>query len=263
MIQYELISSIEDIDETYSKLQDIVNWFRSQFYHEHMMQLYFEKKRMLPISVADDLEAFAVPDEEEIPLTEYPVWMHEYSLGFIKNNHLVFGGRCVMPIKNAKKKIIGFIGWDPFATPKYLDSSNAGYKAGSATFMGMENMEQYYTSDRPVFITEGSMCMAYLRSKNFQSLSSLGSHLTKYQIQILKRLGRRCIVVVDNDEAGYSYARQVKYTLPLASVIMVTHGKDIDGCRKCDDGIYEEALLKDLRGMSNPFYQPIELVRRK
>ena len=263
MLEYEVVSSLEDMESIYKGLRDIVDYFRSQFYHEHMMQLYFEDTRKLPLSVADDLEAFAVPDESEISIDNYPPWMHEYVLGFIKNNHLVMEGRCVFPVKNARKQVIGFIGWDPFATPKYRDSNNAGYKAGMTTFLGMENIEDYYNSDKPVFITEGSMCMAYLRLNQFQAMSSLGSHLTKYQIQILKRFGRRCIVVVDNDEAGYSYANQVKYTLPQASVVMVTHGKDIEGCRKVEDFIYENDLLNDLNNIHNPFYIPKELIRRK
>lgn len=263
MDDYTMYMDVASSEETYDRLQNIVDWFRSQEYHDHMMHLYLEDFRKLPISVADDLEAFAVPDESEIGIDVYPEWMHDYSLGFIKHNHLVMGGRCVFPVKNSIGQVIGFLGWDPFATPKYLDSQNAGYKAKNTTFFGMEKIHEYYVSKEPVFITEGSMCMAYLRANGFQSMASLGSHLTKYQIQILKRFGRRCMVVVDNDSAGYDFAKQVQRTLPLASIFMVTHGKDIEGCRKEEDHIYEQDLLTDLKNASNLFYRPKELIRRK
>lgn len=258
---YSYMVSEAPVEEVYDKLEAIADWFRSQDYHDHMMYLYLEDFRKLPASVAKDSGAFAVPDESEIPINVYPEWMRDFRLGFIKNNQLVMQGRCVFPIKNSKGRIIGFLGWDPFATPKYRDSSNAGYKANATTFLGMENIGEYYSSDKPVFITEGSMCTFYLRSKGFQSMSSLGSHLTKYQIQILKRFGRRCVIVVDNDDAGFSYAKQVKYALPQATVVMCEHGKDIEGCRKEDDHAYEQSLLNDLRNISNPFYRPVELVR--
>lgn len=262
MDDYSMLMEEVSMDTTYQELQNIVTWFRSQWYHEHMMKLYLEDYRKLPLFMADELEAFAVPDESEIPIDNYPDWMHSYSLGFIRNNHLVMEGRCVFPVKNSKGQVIGFVGWDPFTTPKYRDSHNAGYKAKATTFFGMEKIGEYYASKEPVFIVEGLMCTAYLRSRGFLSLSSLGSHLTKYQVQILKRFGRRCIVVVDNDDAGYKYAQQVSYCLPEAQVVMVTHGKDIEGCRKADDFIYEKDLLNDLKYVGNPFYRPTELIRR-
>ena len=259
---YVMYVTDDSSEEVYNYLRKIVDYFRSQEYHQNAMYLYLEDYRKLPNTVADDLEAFAVPDESEVSIDNYPEWMFQYSLGFIRNNHLVMGGRCVFPVKNSIGQVIGFLGWDPFATPKYRDSQNAGYKAKQSTFFGMENIYTYYTSKEPVFITEGSMCTAYLRANRFQALASLGSHLTKYQIQILRRFGRRCIVVVDNDAAGFDFAKQVKYSLPLASVVMVTHGKDIEGCRKEEEHVYEQDLLFDLKNVSNPFYRPKELIRR-
>lgn len=263
MDDYTMYMDVASSEEIYDQLRDIVNWFRSQDYHDHMMKLYIEDFRKLPVSITDDLEAFAVPDESEISIDAYPEWMHQYSLGFIKNNHLVMGGRLVFPVKNSLGQVIGFLGWDPFATPKYRDSLNAGYKAKNTTFFGMEKIYDYYTSKEPVFITEGAMCTAYLRVNDFQAMASLGSNLTKYQIQILRRFGRRCMVVVDNDSAGFDFAKQVKRSVPLASIFMVTHGKDIEGCRKEEDHIYEQALLTDLRSVSNLFYIPKELIRVK
>ena len=251
------------VEDIYSKLEDIVAYFKSQPYYENAMKLYIEQFRKLPIEIAKELDAFAVPDEyEEVPISAYPEWMREWSLGFVRNKHMVFSGRCVFPIKNAGKRVIGFVGWDPFVTPKYLDSMNSGYKAKSTTFFGMEKIEEYYRSKEPVFLTEGLMCTAYLRSKKFQALASLGSALSKYQIEILKRFGDRLIIIPDNDEAGYKFVDQSKRMLKKARVVTVTHGKDIDGCRKDSEGIYEENLLSDLVNAGNPFTIFKELVLR-
>lgn len=249
--------SIEDVRED---LGNIVRYFQSLPYHEHAMDLFIVKQRGLPMQSAIDADAFCV--DEEIPITDFPEWMFQEPLGFIRNNWCPMWGRCVFPIKDVKGQVMGFTGWDPFVDPKYLDSKNYGYVANKTTLYGMEKLEEYYRSDKPVYLTEGLMCCLYLRSKGFQALASLGSYLTPYVIQILKRFGSRLVVIPDNDETGDKYVKQVKRVLPRAMIMQVAYGKDIDGCRKENDGAYEELLLKELASITNPFVRTSLLIRR-
>ncbi len=249
--------SIEDVRRD---LLRIVEFFRGQDYHEHAMKLFIQDFRELPISLADDLMAFCV--DEDMPIGAYPEWMYQEPLGFIKKNYVPMSGRCVFPVRDVDGSVMGFCGWDPFETPKYLDSKNYGYKAKAVSLFGMEKMPEYYSSKDPVFVTEGLMCTAYLRANGFQALSTLGSYMTPYVIAILRRFGSRLIMVPDNDETGDKFVKQIKWRLPKAMIIQCAKGKDIEGLRKLDEHVYEEQLLKELKSLSNPFCKTGLLIRR-
>lgn len=250
--------SIEDVRED---LGNIVNYFRSQDYHEHAMKLFLEDFRGFSKDAEKMFDAFCV--DEEIPLGALPEWMQSESLGFVRGKNIVMEGRCVFPVKDVLGQVMGFIGWDPFAQPKYRDSKNYGYKAKQTTLFGMENLSEYYNNKKPIFVPEGPMCSMYLRQKGFCSLSTLGSYMTPYVIQILNRFGSRLVMIPDNDETGDKFVKQCKYKLPKARVIQLAKGKDVDGCRKIDDGIYENQLLTDLRLLDNPFGKTSNLIIKR
>lgn len=262
-------ADIYDIDNARDDLLRVKEYFQSQPYHERAMEAFLIEHRHLPESCIKDLDAFFILEDQKID--DLPEWLCSEPLGMVKKNHLVYSGRVVFPVKTAKGKIMGFVGWDPFIKPKYLDSYNYGYKAKVTSFFGMENLPQYYTDDKPVFITEGLMCTAWLRSKGFHAMASLGSTLSKYCITILKRFGRRCFIVPDNDEAGLNYLRQVKYAIPTAQYLMVknikvlAHKTDGEGNPYEEEEItkdieqlrlyYENELIEDLNNINNPIYK--------
>lgn len=258
--EYEFYVDEYSIEDTRKDLGRIVSYFRSMPYHEHAMKLFIEDFRELPLSIADEAEAFCV--DEELPIASMPEWMFQDSLGFIKKNFCMMWGRCVFPVKDVRGNVMGFCGWDPFVDPKYLDSKNYGYKAKATTLYGMEKLPEYYSNNKVVFLTEGLMCCVYLRHNGFQALSALGSNLTSYVIQILKRFGYRLIVVPDNDATGDKFIKQIKRRLPLARIIQVAYGKDIEGCRKIEEHKYEQQLLKELHTISLPFAKTELLIQR-
>lgn len=249
--------SIADVRED---LASVVKFFREQPYHDHAMQLFMIDYRKMPIEVVNECECFCI--DEDMPISDFPEWMQSEPLGLVKKDYCTMWGRCVFPVKDTHGSVMGFVGWDPTTEPKYLDSKNYGYKAKATTLYGMEKLPEYYTNKEPVFVTEGLMCCLYLRWKGFQAMASLGSWLTPYQIQILRRFGNRLVMIPDNDETGDKYVKQIKRELPKALIAQVKFGKDIDGCRKCEDGIYEKELLNDLKIISNPFARTNILMRR-
>lgn len=249
------------VEDVRTDLGAIVEFFKAMPYYEHGLTLFMVNYRKFPMEVAKGCDAFIV--DENTTIADLPEWMLSRSLNFVIYDRIILqAGRCVFPVKDVYGQVMGFCGWDPFEKPKYLDSRNYGYKAKQTSFYGMEKLPEYYVSKEPVFITEGLMCTLYLRWKGFQAMASLGSHLTPYCIQILKRFGSRLVVIADNDGAGDDYVRQVKWRLPLASVVQVAYGKDVDGCRSFEEGKYEEQLLRELRSLSNPFVKTELLIRR-
>lgn len=259
---YDYSQLVEEytVEDVRKDLRRVVDWFQSRPDWKEGLEAFMVNYRGFPLEEAIKADAFDV--DENIELKDLPDWMKNNSLGFVKYNSIVMSGRCVFPVKDCYGSVMGLVGWDPFEKPKYLDSKNFGYKAKITSLFGMEVIGQYYTSKEPVFVTEGLMCALYLRWKGFQALSSLGSYLSRYVIQILSRFGRRLVMIPDNDETGDSYIRQIKRELPKAIIAQVAYGKDIDGCRKKSDGIYENELLKDLKNISNPFIKTEMLIRR-
>ena len=258
--EYELFINEYSVEDTREELARIVEYFKSVDYWEIAMKSFLVEYRELPMEVAIMSDAFAVSEDETIG--SLPDWMNTEYLGFIKYNYITMSGRCVFPVKDVKGQVMGFCGWDPFEKPKYLDSKNFGYKAKATTLFGMEKLPEYYASDKPVFLTEGMMCMWYLRWKGFQAVSSLGSYLTPYVRVILRRFGDRLITVPDNDETGDGYVKQIKRDLPKSRIVQCRYGKDIDGCRRFEEHKYEDQLLAELAMLSNPFARTEILIRR-
>ena len=79
-------------------------------------------------------------------------------------------------------------------------------------------------------------------------MASLGSYLTPYMVVVLKRFGRRCIVIPDSDEAGNKYRHQVQMALPMARCVQSCVAKDIDDSRQ----VYPK-LADELRKLESPF----------
>lgn len=250
--------SIEDVRQD---LMNVVRYFQQVDYWEHAMQLSLVQERKLPIQVAYDADLFWI--DEETTVAELPEWMLQESLGIVKaGKYIPEAGRLIYPVKDVRGQVMGFCGWDPFVKPKYLDSKNYGYKAKATTFYGMEKLEEYYKNNRPVYVTEGIVDCLWLRLHGFQAFAVLGSFLTPYVIQILRRFGSRLVMIPDNDETGDSFIKQIKRQLPKALIVQAAKGKDVDGMRKMEDGIYELPLIEELRLLSNPFVRTKLLIRR-
>lgn len=257
---YELYGDVYTIEDVREDLERVVRYFRNMDYWEDAMKAFLVDYRELPFEVANTSDAFAI--DENTPIGSLPDWMQQEALGIVRRGHLYYAGRCVFPVKDVRGQVAGFIGWDPFEQPKYLDSKNYGYKAKVATLYGMEKLPEYYVSKEPVIVTEGMMDTLYLRSKGFCALASLGSYLTPYVVAILSRFGNRLVMIPDCDETGDKYVAQVKRSLPKAMCFQVGYGKDVEGCRKIEGHKYEEQLLKELKSVSNPFVRTDLLIRR-
>lgn len=232
--------------DDYRKINNhIVEYFRSLPEARDAAKEFICEWRAQDESVIDFSSCFYV--DESCVLYELPDEIKDPAAGFCSNEYIHMSGRLVFPVKDTNGDVMGFVGWDgeakEFGKPKYLDSHNPGYKAKEATLYGMERLYEYYTNTDYIYIVEGLMCCNYLRSKGFCSMATLGSKLTKYVILILKRFGKRAVIIPDNDDAGLGFVKQVKRVLPEAIVCTPLLAKDIDDSRK----VNEDLLLEELR----------------
>lgn len=255
--ELQAMSSTDNtILDSRKELNSLVEYMINLPYQEEQIEFFSNLRAMKPetfkavdgFMVLDDLGIDAIPKE-----------FHHDSLGFVSGFGFVYSGRFVLPVKDVKGNVAGFVGYDKFETPKYLDSRNFGYKAKASMLYGMENMEKFYR-DGYVIITEGSMCKLWLQEQGFNSLATLGSYLSPYVIQILRRFGRRCFVFPDSDEAGDKLKAQVRRELPEAQIRQCLYSKDIDDATKTEEGERDntkvETFTRELHSLiNNPFFR--------
>jgi len=245
-LQMLSIVSNDSVAEARLKMDRIAEIFQSRPEQQEWIEAFAYLRKGFPVEALKAAGAFAVNYYDTPSIL--PEELQHDSLGFVSGDHLVYRGRFVYPVKDIQGHVAGWCGYDPYELPKYLDSVNYGYRAKDAIFYGMECLPDYYRSTRPVFVVEGIVCCLWLRSQGFQALASLGSYLTPYMIEVLKRFGRRCIVIPDADEAGTKYRQQVTRSLPLARCLQSCVAKDIDDSRK----VFPD-LAAELHKLESPF----------
>lgn len=246
-LQMISISSDNSVVLARKQMNKIVEIFKAQEDYMHNITVCAENLRHLDVQTFLDADAFMVqPDADMSILSEE---LRHDSLGFCRDNHIIFAGRLVYPVKDVKGDVMGWCGYDKWESAKYLDSINNGYKAKATTFYGMEKLGEAYNNTGPVFFVEGIVCCLFLRQCGFMAFATLGSHLTPYVVQIAKRFGQRAVFITDSDEAGNKYRAQVRRVLPIARCFQSTIAKDVDDSRQVDMGIVEE-----LEMFKQPFY---------
>lgn len=231
----------------------IVETFKAQPDYRDNVTWFAELTRKLSPEIMFQHDAFMV--QPDTPSTILPKECIDDGTGFTRDGFMVYDGRFVYPVKDTKGDVMGWCGYDLFELPKYLDSSTYGYKAKATTLFGMEKLEEYYRSKDPVFVTEGIVCTLWLRQEGFQAMASLGSHLTPYVIEILRRFGDRLIMVPDSDEAGLKYKKQCRYVLQKARVMQSRVAKDIDDSRQIDPNLKSELLKCYNRFYVSPLFR--------
>lgn len=262
-----LQAQIVSISEQRKKLNEIVSFFKGLDRYEGFVR-FMSKQRCLPEWIIRESDCFLI--DEFMPIKDIPEEYRHESYGLCRGNYILYHGRAVYPVKDCSGDVMGFCGWDPVVQPKYMDSKNYGYKAKSTSLYGMENIAEYYKSDSPVFVVEGLVDSLVIRSLGFQALATLGSGLSMYQAAILKRFGRRLVVVPDNDNydgtksestAGEHYVKQVLYSIPDAKVFQPVNFNDLNDIIKAG-GEHANALKEDLANINNIFYPFKELRQR-
>lgn len=238
MLLEEEIDPDTSIDDTRAVLSQWIVYMRSQEYQEHDIGM-MAKMRSLKVETLHKCQSFMYdPDFQIAP---------EFFRGDL--NLEWFSGRYVFPIFTSGGLPCGLVGWDKFDLPKYLDSRNHGYKAKVTTMMGMEEMHNYLSSEAPVIFVEGPICMLVLRENGFNALSFLGSYLSPYMAQVVRRFGRRAVVIPDSDASGDKLAIQAGRRCPQARIVRVDSDKDVDDSRMANPQFFQNLRTR----LTTPF----------
>lgn len=249
--QLQMLTMVESdsIAKHRKVLNDLVDWFKHR--PEYLEQLGFfagENMRNLDMQTLIDCDSFMCIDD--LIYTDIPEEFRHDSYGIVRGMEIVFLGRYVYPVKDVHGDVMGFCGYDKFSDIKYKDSVNYGYVATRFSCWGMEKLPEYYRSKEPVYFMEGIVCALYLRQCGMQSLATLGSNVTPYVREIIRRLGNRAIFICDADEAGNACKKSLQRSMPWLRVVQSRIAKDIDDSRKVNP-----EYANELRKLSNPFYR--------
>lgn len=249
--QLQALSTMSEdatIVKSRKQLNQIVEIFKQQEDYLDLVTVFAEDVRNLKVETLLKCDSFMV--QPDTPTNILPEELRHDSLGFCKGAHFVFEGRYVYPVKDVKGDVMGFCGYDKFSDVKYLDSLNYGYKAKTYSLFGMEEMEKYYNSDEPVYFVEGPVCALYLRQEGLQALATLGSIVSPYVTEIIRRFGMRAIMVNDADEAGTKCKNQMRRRIPYLRCVQSRIAKDVDDSRQVDP-----EFVNELRKLKDPYYR--------
>ncbi|GAA0457630.1 DNA primase [Alkalibacillus silvisoli] len=128
-----------------------------------------------------------------------------------------FKGRVIFPIQNHQGKVVGFGGRaiEDGIEPKYLNSPDSKLFQKGKLLYNFYEARKHFQKQKEVVLFEGyaDVIKAY-QANVYHAVATLGTSLTKYQSNLLKRYVDRVVICFDGDQAGkdasYKTAEQLK-----------------------------------------------------
>ena len=117
----------------------------------------------------------------------------------------IFFNRILFPIHNLEGKVVGFTGriFNGDGTPKYLGSKETNIYKKSNILFNYHRAKEHIKLKKELIIVEGNMDAIRLYINGIKNVVALmGTALTKEQIDIIKKLRCKVILMLDNDNAG-------------------------------------------------------------
>lgn len=252
--ELQMLSSnkMNSVVDTRKDLNRLLEYFLSRKDRIAMTSKFAVEVRNLKAQTLLDCDSFMIETDDDYIDLDNELMEDRY--GIFRGNWCIYGGRYIFPVKDVKGDVMGWCGYDKFSDTKYLDSDNYGYKAKYATVYGMEKLGEYYKSGRQVFFTEGIICTLYARQEGEQALATLGSSLTPYVAEIIRRFGDRARIITDSDEAGNKFKKQARYLCPKARVIQSKIAKDLDDSKEVNPNVGKELCKFENRFYRSPYF---------
>lgn len=169
-----------------------------------------------------------------------------YDLGLINQNglnyHDVFVNRIIFPIHNLTGETVGFTGriyLKDSAPPKYLNSKETIiFKKGNILF-NYHRAKDAIRLEKKVILVEGNMDAIRMYANGIKNtLALMGTNLTNYQINEIKKLRVPVILMLDNDDAGNIATYQ-------AGTLLEKEGIDVSVVRLSGEKDPDEYIIKN------------------
>src|SRR5699024_8814245 len=127
-----------------------------------------------------------------------------------------FRGRAIFPIRNHLGKTIGFAGRSiTNEEPKYLNSSEIELLQKSKLHLNFDLAKRHIRKKNEVILFEGFMDVISAYQEGLKNgIATMGTALTEFQAQLLRRYVDNVIICFDADKAG------MKGTYKAANILM-------------------------------------------
>jgi len=237
------------------------------FFRENLQSSYgareYLKKRGIDDTSADRFSIGYAPNEQAALLQHLKG--KGYADAFIKDAGLAvadkygyrdtFRGRIMFPISNMRGDVIAFGGRVMHnALPKYLNSPETDIFKKGETLFAVNLAKDAIRKKGYALVVEGYLDTIICHHYGFQNtVSPLGTALTMGQLQKLKVLAGKVILVFDGDEAGKAAAQR---SLPLLSacdlrtrILLLPLGEDPDSYLRKDGKRAFQKMLSDAMSM--------------
>ena len=179
------------------------------------------------------------------------------NLGLINRNkeHIndTFNSRIIYPIHNLEGDVIGFTGriYEKSDQAKYINSKESPiFKKGHILF-NYHRAKKEIIKKKEVIIVEGNMDAIRMYASGIKNVVALmGTSLTNEQVNIIKNLHAKVILLLDNDEAGELATFQNGNILSSAGISPLS--VRLSGEKDPDDYIIKNGVETILNNINNP-----------
>ena len=179
------------------------------------------------------------------------------NLGLINRNkeHIndTFNSRIIYPIHNLEGDVIGFTGriYEKSDQAKYINSKESPiFKKGHILF-NYHRAKKEIIKKKEVIIVEGNMDAIRMYASGIKNVVALmGTSLTNEQVNIIKNLHAKVILLLDNDEAGELATFQNGNILSSAGISPLI--VRLSGEKDPDDYIIKNGVETILNNINNP-----------
>ena len=131
------------------------------------------------------------------------------NIGLINKNGVdiydTFLNRIMIPIKNINGQVVGFTGriYHDEDQAKYVNSKETVIFKKSEIIFNFDKAKNYAKQEKQIIVVEGNMDAIKMFASGIKNVVALqGTSLTKFQLDVFKKLNIPVIVMLDNDAAG-------------------------------------------------------------
>lgn len=152
-----------------------------------------------------------------------------------KYTHDVFNDRIMIPIHDLEGNVLGFTGriYKDSNNPKYINSKESEiFKKGKILF-NFHRAKNHVRNAHEIIIVEGNMDALKMYASGFKNVIALmGTALTSDQVDAIKKLRCKVILMMDNDSAGklgmYQNGNILVKSGIVPEIVLLSGAKDPD-----------------------------------
>ena len=260
----------QDYTALYSILEQVAVFYVEQLrsHAQSIKAIEYLKSRGVSGAVAKDFSLGFAPDERGALTSRFDESLL-LDAGMVSSNdrgdsYDRFRGRLMFPIRDKRKRIVGFGGrvLDD-SMPKYLNSPETAVFSKGREIYGLYEMLEKNNKPQRILIVEGYMDVIALAQFGIDySVATLGTATSKMQLDLLFRFSSELVFCFDGDAAGRKAAwRAMEIAFPClkggrqVKFMLLPQGHDPDSLVREKGGDGFAALVSEAQSLSEYFLE--------